>query len=97
MAEQETKDLETKASLYKILTKDRLDAKDKATILGKEAEVIQLTMDSQNLDFIYRMMTHQYASDAVKAAARAKYDKIIGKDRTSTGTDSGKLIIKQIR
>jgi hypothetical protein len=97
MAEQETKDLETKASLYKILTKDRLDAKDKATILGKEAEVIQLTMDSQDPDFIYRMMTHQYASDAVKAAARTKYDKIITKDRTSTGTDSGKLIIKQIR
>jgi hypothetical protein len=81
MAEQETKDLETKASLYKILTKDRLDAKDKATILGKEAEVIQLTMDSQDPDFIYRMMTHRYASDAVKAAARTKYDKIITKDK----------------
>jgi hypothetical protein len=91
MAEQETKDLETKASLYKILTKDRLDAKDKATILGKEAEVIQLTMESQNRDFLYRMMTHQYASDAVKAAARAKYDKIITKDKTSIDPNSGKL------
>jgi hypothetical protein len=88
MAEQETKDLETKASLYKILTKDRLDAKDKATILGKEAEVIQLTMESQNRDFLYRMMTHQYASDAVKAAARAKYDEITYKDRKSTDPDS---------
>ena len=91
MAEQETKDLETKASLYKILTKDKLDAKDKATILGKEAEVIELTMESQNPDFIYKMMTHPYASDAVKAAARTKYDKIIAADKTSTDPDSGKL------
>jgi hypothetical protein len=93
MAEQETKDLETKASLYKILTKDSLDAKDKATILGKEAEVIQLTMASQDPDFIYKMMTHPYASDAVKAAAKTKYDKIITKDKTSIDPNSSKVTI----
>jgi hypothetical protein len=91
MAEQETKDLETKASLYKILTKDRLDAKDKATILGKEAEVIQLIVDSEDPAFLYDMKTHRYASDAVKAAARTKYNKIITKDQTSTGTGSNSL------
>jgi hypothetical protein len=52
MAEQETKDLETKASLYKILTKDNLDAKDKATILSKEAEVIELIMTSEDPKFL---------------------------------------------
>jgi hypothetical protein len=93
MAEQETKDLETKASLYKILTKDRLDAKDKATILGKEAEVIQLIVDSEDPAFLYDMKTHRYASDAVKAAAKTKYDKINTKDKTSTDPSSGKLTI----
>jgi hypothetical protein len=91
MAEQETKDLETKASLYTILTKDRLDAKDKATILGKEAEVIQLIVDSEDPAFLYDMKTHRYASDAVKAAAKTKYDKIITKDKTSIDPNSGKL------
>ena len=94
MAEQETKDLETKASLYKILTKDRLDAKDRATILSKESEVIQLIADSEDPDFIYEVMTHSYASDAVKAAAKTKYDKIITKDKTSTDPNSDKFTVR---
>ncbi|MCH9621742.1 MAG: hypothetical protein S4CHLAM20_11690 [Chlamydiia bacterium] len=86
MAEQETKNLETKASIYKILNKDALDAKEKSTILNNEAKVIELIMGSADPDFIYKMMTHKYASDAVKAAAKTKYDKTKQKNLNDPNT-----------
>jgi hypothetical protein len=37
------------------------------------------------------MKTHRYASDAVKAAAKTRYNKIKGADETSSDTDIVKI------
>jgi len=94
-AKQEEKQKKLEASLYKILTKDTLDAKDRATILAKEGEIIQLITDSKDPAFIYKMMTHRFASDAVKAAAKTRYDKIKTDDKPSNKPNT--VTIKPLR
>lgn len=77
MAEQETKNLETKASIYKILTKDALTKTDKAKIAKDVASTVEIMQEITNPESLEKFIDDPNFPVQVQEAARLRKDFII--------------------
>jgi hypothetical protein len=85
MAERESKDLETKASIYKILTKDSLDAKDISIISKNKIETINTLQSIVNEELLISFAKNDKLDPDVRSAAQIRVDTLRGGSRTDTG------------
>jgi hypothetical protein len=85
MAERESKDLETKASIYKILTKDALDPKDISIISKYKIETINTLQSIVNEELLISFAKNAKLDPDVRSAAQIRVDTLRGESRTDTG------------